>query len=382
MITKFKDFIKESYDLDLLAEIEQRFIIFDDMDIDYTIEEYISVTNNFNTYNIGYKIITNEINYDDISSVIRYFEKFYNVYTKFGFIIIIEEKVLTKEDILNMFLTTEQVKKAEEFSQDIFNRMIKKRNVWYVDDNEVFIEDDANINFTNMWWDFFESILNIQKYNVIQAITKALLEERNKKNYRPLWISFDIDEFIKESYDIDLLAEIEQRFVILDDIDINYTIEEYISTTNNFNTYNVGYKIRTNDEMEHDKITSAISYFEKYYTVRQKNFAFIIITEERILTKDEVLNMLLSTEQIKQVEEFSQDIFNRMIKKDNVWYLNNQWIFELDEKDQIMWCYYFNWWTFFVEEIGLDYKQIQVITKCLLEDHLKYNVFSIDWDTV
>jgi hypothetical protein len=182
-------------------------------------------------------------------------------------------------------------------------------------------------------------------------------------------------QFIKESYDLDLLAEIEQRFIIFDDMDIDYTIEEYISVTNNFNTYRIGYKIVTNDEIEYDKIKSIIRYFTKYYKV-DKFSTFITITEEKILTKDEVLNMLLTEEQIKKVEEFSQDIFSGMIKKDNVWYLDKWWIFELDEKNETMWYKYDIWWLFFKDKIGLEYQQIQVISKALLEEHLNYNVFT------
>jgi hypothetical protein len=182
-------------------------------------------------------------------------------------------------------------------------------------------------------------------------------------------------DFIKESYDIDLLAEIEQRFVILDDMDIEYTIEKYMMVTNNFNTYRIGYKIVTNDEIEYDKIKSIIRYFEKYYEVKIY-IKSIIITEEKVLTKDDLLNLLLSEDQIKQANDFSQDIFNRMIKKDDVWYLDNHWIFKLDEENKRMWYYYYIWWEVFEDKIELDYKQIQIISKCLLEDHLNHNVFT------
>jgi hypothetical protein len=183
------------------------------------------------------------------------------------------------------------------------------------------------------------------------------------------------NQFIKESFCPDLLAEIEQRFIIFDDLDINYIIIKYIESDNNFNTYNVGYKIRTVYKINYNDISSVIRYFEKYYTV-EKGYSYIIITEEKILTKDEVLNMLLTEEQIKKVEEFSQDIFSGMIKKDNVWYLDKWWIFELDEKNETMWYKYDIWWLFFKDKIGLNYIQIQAISKALLEEHLNYNVFT------
>jgi hypothetical protein len=183
------------------------------------------------------------------------------------------------------------------------------------------------------------------------------------------------NQFIKESFCPDLLSEIEQRCIVLDDNDIEYTIEKYISVTNIFNTYNVGYKIETNYKIDYNKISSIMRYFEKYYKV-EKDFIHITITEEKKLTKDEVLELLLTEEQIKQVEEFSQDIFNRMIKKNNVWYLDNQWIFEYDKKNQRMLCQLNRWWSFFVDKIDLNYIQIQAISKCLLEEHLNHNVFT------
>jgi hypothetical protein len=182
-------------------------------------------------------------------------------------------------------------------------------------------------------------------------------------------------QFIKESFCPDLLAEIEQRFIVLDDNDIEYTINKYIDITNNFNTYQVGYIIRTNNYVNYDKISSVIKYFEKFYKVFASKKS-ITITEEKVLTKDEVLNMTLNETQIKQVEEFSQDIFNRMIKKDNVWYIKDELIFDQDQKNKIIWCKYNRWWKFFVGQIGLEYQQIQAISKCLFEEHLNRNVFT------
>jgi hypothetical protein len=182
-------------------------------------------------------------------------------------------------------------------------------------------------------------------------------------------------QFIKESYDMDLLSEIEQRFIIFDDMDIDYIIKKYILVTDKFNTYNVGYEIRTFDYIAYKEITSVIRYFEKYYTVN-KFSTFITIYEEKVLTKDEVLNMLLNSEQIKKFQQFSQDILNRMIKKDNVWYLDEQLLFKQIEKNKTMWCHYHKWWKFFEDKIGLNYELIQVISKALLEEHLNYNVFT------
>jgi hypothetical protein len=191
------------------------------------------------------------------------------------------------------------------------------------------------------------------------------------------------EQFIKESFCLDLLSEIEQRFIVLDDMDYEYTIEEYIEGANNFNTYNVGYLINPNNKILNiGEISSVIRYFEKFYNVYTK-FGFIIITEEKILTKDEVLNMLLTEEQIKKVEEFSQDIFNRMIKKDNVWYIDNQWLFDLDYdvllQEHKMLCCYIEWWSFFVNHINI-HEFIEAISKALLEDYLKYNVFKPSWN--
>jgi hypothetical protein len=183
------------------------------------------------------------------------------------------------------------------------------------------------------------------------------------------------EQFIKENFCLDLLSEIEQRFLVLDDMDIDYIIEKYMMVTNEFNTYDVGYKIETKTKIDYNEIRHIIRYFEKFYTV-EKDFNYIIISEEKVLTKDEVLNMTLNETQIKQVEEFSQDIFNRMIKKDNVWYIKDEWIFEQDQKNERMWCQFDRWWRFFEGQIGLEYQQIQVISKALLEEHLNRNVFT------
>jgi DNA-directed RNA polymerase alpha subunit len=82
------------------------------MDIEYTIEKCIDVINEFNTYNVGYKIKTDDkINYNDISSVIRYFEKYYKIEQDFNSIKITEEQIKQVENLVRIYLI-EWIKKV------------------------------------------------------------------------------------------------------------------------------------------------------------------------------------------------------------------------------------------------------------------------------
>jgi hypothetical protein len=166
------------------------------------------------------------------------------------------------------------------------------------------------------------------------------------------------EQFIKENFCLDLLSEIEQRFLVLDDMDIDYIIEKYIGVTNFINTYQIGYKIILIGTSNNSKISSLIRYFEKFYTVKQTNFA-IMITEEIVLSKDELFNLILNIEQVKQVEEFSQDIFNKMIEDDNAWYIEDTCIFKKYERSKSMKCNYYEWWVFFnvlINQIMMKFK--------------------------
>ncbi len=52
----------------------------------------------------------------------------------------------------------------------------------------------------------------------------------------------------------------------------------------------------------------------------------------------------------------------------------NEWIFYQDAKNGKFWCDYNRYWSFFREKLNLEYKEIQAITKLLVEEALKREV--------
>jgi hypothetical protein len=56
----------------------------------------------------------------------------------------------------------------------------------------------------------------------------------------------------------------------------------------------------------------------------------------------------------------------------------NEWIFYQDAKNGKFWCDYNRYWSFFREKLNLEYKEIQAITKLLVEEALKREVDTPD----
>jgi hypothetical protein len=52
----------------------------------------------------------------------------------------------------------------------------------------------------------------------------------------------------------------------------------------------------------------------------------------------------------------------------------NEWIFFQDAKNDNFWCNFATYWSFFESKLGLEYLEIQAITKYLVEDALKKEV--------
>ena len=52
----------------------------------------------------------------------------------------------------------------------------------------------------------------------------------------------------------------------------------------------------------------------------------------------------------------------------------NEWIFFQDAKNDNFWCNFATYWSFFEYKIGLEYLEIQAITKYLVEEALKREV--------
>ena len=65
----------------------------------------------------------------------------------------------------------------------------------------------------------------------------------------------------------------------------------------------------------------------------------------------------------------------RKVDPDNphltLWYKNNDWYFEQDEKNSYLYCQYGRVWSFFETNYTLKYAEIQVIIKSLMERHYK-----------
>ncbi len=52
----------------------------------------------------------------------------------------------------------------------------------------------------------------------------------------------------------------------------------------------------------------------------------------------------------------------------------NEWIFYQDAKNGELWCNFSTYWSFFECKLGLEYLEIQAITKYLVEETLKREV--------
>jgi hypothetical protein len=185
------------------------------------------------------------------------------------------------------------------------------------------------------------------------------------------------EHFIKEGYNPDLLAEIEQRFVTLDDLDIEYTIEDYVFTSDEFNTYKIGYKIKTNVNVDdyYIEISSVIRYFEKYYKFDIIS-EYIVIYEKITLSKNELLKLLVNDiDTIKQIEKITLQILEklRIDIKENKFYYNNQLWIQIYEIHKTTWVYS-GWYNLFN---NLNINHLDVITKALLEDYFNCNVYII-----
>lgn len=57
-----------------------------------------------------------------------------------------------------------------------------------------------------------------------------------------------------------------------------------------------------------------------------------------------------------------------------IYHKDGQWIFYQDAKKDKFWCNFTTYWSFFESKLGLEYLEIQSITKYLVEDALKQEV--------
>jgi hypothetical protein len=204
-LEKFSNFkVNENYNQDLLDEIEQKFIILDDMDIRYNIEKLIYPVDKFNTYKFGYKInIESNITTEEIEKLTKHFKKFYKVeiknsLKKYPTIQIYEEKTLSKNDILDLYFNDKLTKLSIiDFNEYIFRNIKKENNVsnifkkekkWYIGKKLIFVKKDHVLFFDReLYYD--EMIKNIEsnefdenKEDIVRIIVKAFFEEHVNYN--------------------------------------------------------------------------------------------------------------------------------------------------------------------------------------------------------
>ena len=63
-----------------------------------------------------------------------------------------------------------------------------------------------------------------------------------------------------------------------------------------------------------------------------------------------------------------------------LWYKEDGWYFEQDEKNGRLWCQYGRVWRFFEPNYSSNYTEIQVIIKYLMERHYKLRGLTPDYD--
>jgi hypothetical protein len=95
----------------------------------------------------------------------------------------------------------------------------------------------------------------------------------------------------------------------LDDIDIEYSIYEYISTSNSYKSYLFGYKISLRkklDTKEKEVVDKIMNYFKKYYIVDMKTYNFTILEKISIIDNDDLLlsNLHINKEHFYNIKKF------------------------------------------------------------------------------
>ena len=88
------------------------------------------------------------------------------------------------------------------------------------------------------------------------------------------------------------------------------------------------------------------------------------------------VEIVLTAEQIQQIadakkpkktakewlEEFMKQEFTVKFTPGCItYYIGDQWIFKLDFKNKVLWCYYPKVWKVFEDKFGMDYQQIQAL---------------------
>jgi hypothetical protein len=106
----------------------------------------------------------------------------------------------------------------------------------------------------------------------------------------------------------------------------------------------------------------------------------------------EGVEISLTPEQIKKIEEGTKkpspeqyliDILNKLTGKlfhgIQVWYLDDQWIFEVNYKNKILWCHYLKVWEKFYHYNDMKDEDIQRLMQTVVCNALNLEGFTLDW---
>ena len=104
------------------------------------------------------------------------------------------------------------------------------------------------------------------------------------------------------------------------------------------------------------------------------------------LLRDIKLSEVLGTEMnplTNKVKDFVDNKLEELIQFESEKYPNSIFykkddiiLFRQDLKNERLWCSYKHYWSFFKEEIGLNYNEIQELTMALVGTHLNYKQFT------
>lgn len=83
------------------------------------------------------------------------------------------------------------------------------------------------------------------------------------------------------------------------------------------------------------------------------------------------LREIITAPEKKSAEQWITDFLNENAKKwrvemgegRQVWYIGDQWIFDLNRGNKYFWCYYYEFWEIFEKQYGMKYNEIQNLIK-------------------
>ena len=104
----------------------------------------------------------------------------------------------------------------------------------------------------------------------------------------------------------------------------------------------------------------------------------ILESNSKVLEKIQEITKIQDKKIIKEIYDFFNEILSNMKEytsgeypKSTFFKYNNKIYFDLDLKNDIMWCRYTDFWSKFETNFGLKYKEIRKLTQYMLGIHLK-----------